>query len=65
MAVILAQVTRRSRSQLYAEALREYVGRHAHDEVTEAMNEVCHRLGVPEDRFTAGAARRTLERVEW
>src|SRR4051812_18924866 len=32
-----ARRTRKSRSQLYAEALAEYLARHAPDEVTEAM----------------------------
>ena len=32
--------TRKSRSQLYAEALAEYLARHASDEVIEAMNQV-------------------------
>lgn len=33
-----AQRTKKSRSQLYAEALAEYLARHAPDEVTEAGN---------------------------
>jgi metal-responsive CopG/Arc/MetJ family transcriptional regulator len=35
-----AKRTRKSRSQLYAEALSEYLDRHSPDEVTEAMNHV-------------------------
>jgi hypothetical protein len=35
-----ARRTKKSRSQLYAEALAEYLARHAPDEVTEAMNRV-------------------------
>lgn len=56
----------KSRSQLYAEALAEYLARHAPDEVTEAMNRVVERLGEhsPEP-FVADAARRVLERTEW
>lgn len=61
-----AKRAHKSRSQLYAEALAEYLARHAPDEVTEAMNRVVDRLGESSsDPFTARAARRVLERVEW
>jgi len=61
-----AQRTRKSRSQLYAEALSEYLARHAPDEVTEAMNAVVDGLGHTDDRrLTATATRRVLTNVEW
>jgi succinate dehydrogenase/fumarate reductase flavoprotein subunit len=61
-----AKRTRKSRSQLYAEALAEYLARHAPDEVTERMNQVLVELGEPRlDPFLAGAARRLLKDVEW
>jgi metal-responsive CopG/Arc/MetJ family transcriptional regulator len=60
----LARRTRKSRSQLFSDALREYVARHAADEVTEAMNRVCADLE-PKDEFVSRAAARVLERVEW
>jgi antitoxin MazE6 len=61
-----AKRARKSRSQLYAEALAEYLARHAPDEVTERMNAVVEQLGEPgPDRFVAGAARRALKGVEW
>lgn len=61
-----AKRTRKSRSQLYAEALSEYLARHAPDDVTEDMNAVLDQLGPPaEDRFVAAAARRLLKSVEW
>jgi metal-responsive CopG/Arc/MetJ family transcriptional regulator len=61
-----AKRVRKSRSQLYAEALAEYLARHAPDEVTEAMNRVVERLGESGiDPFLAAAARRALERAEW
>lgn len=60
-----ARRTRKSRSQLYAEALSEYLDRHGPDEVTDAMNNVVARLKEPQDRFVAAAARRVLERTEW
>ena len=61
----LARRTRKSRSQLYSEALTEYVARHASEEVTEAMDRVCEELGNTKDAFVASAARRILERSEW
>lgn len=54
-----------SRSQLYAEAIAEYLRRHAPEEVTNAMNEVVDALDEPTDPFVAAAARRALERTEW
>ena len=61
-----ARRAKKSRSRLYAEALEEYLARHAPDEVTEDMNRVVEQLGEPAaDRFVAAAGRRVLERVEW
>ena len=61
-----AKRTRKSRSQLYAEALAEYLARHAPDEVTEAMNAVVDDLGeAAPDSFVQGAGRRMLRAVEW
>jgi len=60
-----ARRTRKSRSQLYAEALAEYLARHAPDEVTEAMNRVVDQLEQLTDPFVSAAARRVLERSEW
>ena len=55
----------KSRSEVYARALREYVGRHAPDEVTEAMDRACAVVGDQGDGFSKAAARRVLERTEW
>jgi metal-responsive CopG/Arc/MetJ family transcriptional regulator len=61
-----ARRAQKSRSQLYAEALAEYLARHAPDEVTAEMNAVVDQLGTPEpDPFVAQAARRLLGNVEW
>lgn len=60
-----ARRARKSRSQLYAEALSEYLTRHAPDEVTEAMNKVMDELNEPTDAFVTAAVRRVLERSEW
>jgi metal-responsive CopG/Arc/MetJ family transcriptional regulator len=61
----IAKRTRKSRSRVYSDALREYVARHAPDEVTDAMNRVVAEVGATSDPFVARAARRTLEKVEW
>lgn len=62
----LAKRARKSRSQLYADALTEYLTRHAPDEVTEAMNRVVDRLGSEStDAFSQQAGRHALERTEW
>ena len=61
-----AKGTRKSRSRLYAEALSEYLARHAPDDVTEDMNSVIEQLGASApDPFVAGVARRILKSVEW
>jgi metal-responsive CopG/Arc/MetJ family transcriptional regulator len=61
----LARRTKKSRSQLFSDAVREYVARHAQEEVTEAMDRVCAELGQPTDEFVSAASRRVLERSEW
>ena len=60
-----AEREKRSRSEVYSAALREYVARHAPDEVTDAMNRAWDEVGSESDGFAAAAARRVLERVEW
>jgi antitoxin MazE6 len=61
----LARRTKKSRSQLFSEAMREYLARHAPDEVTDSIDRVCAELGSPRDEFVSLAARRVLERSEW
>ena len=61
----LARRTRKSRSQLFSDAVKEYVARHAPEDVTDAMDRVCAALGNPKDGFVAAAAHRVLERSEW
>lgn len=60
-----ARRTRKSRSQLYSEALAEYLMRHAPEDVTEAVNQAVDDVAEVGDEFAATAARRTLERTEW
>jgi metal-responsive CopG/Arc/MetJ family transcriptional regulator len=61
----LARRERRSRSEVYSAALREYVARHSPDEVTEAVDRVVADLGIEVDPFLTGATARVLERTEW
>jgi len=57
---------RKTRSQLCAEAIAEYLRRHAPDEVTEDRNAGVDRITpAAPDSFTRHAARRTLRNVEW
>jgi len=65
----LARCTGKSRSKLYGDALREYVARHSHQEITEAMDRVCLELQSQPadelDRFISESSRRVLEKTEW
>lgn len=61
----LAKREGRSRSEVYSAALREYVARHAPEEVTEAMNRVCDEVAGEPDTFATVAGERVLERVDW
>jgi metal-responsive CopG/Arc/MetJ family transcriptional regulator len=61
----LARRTKKSRSQLFTDAVKEYVARHAPEDVTDAMDRVCAELGNPKDEFVTVAAHRILERSEW
>ena len=61
----LARRTKKSRSQLFSDAVTEYVARHAPEEVTEAMDRVCAGLENRDDEFVSSAAHRILERSDW
>ena len=61
----LARRLQKSRSQLYSDALSEYLLRHDEDAITEAMNAVCDALDSSQDPAFAAAAARILERTEW
>jgi metal-responsive CopG/Arc/MetJ family transcriptional regulator len=60
----LARRLGKSRSQVYREALAEYVLRHETRSVTSAMNELVDELGPEGDPWRVEAARRALERNE-
>ena len=61
----LARRSRRSRSDVFSAALREYVARHSPDEITETMNRVCAEVGNQRSDFADAASKRILENVEW
>lgn len=61
----LARRTRKSRSQLYSDAVKEYVSRHAPEDITDAMNQVVELVGTKPDKFVSAAARRRLAQTEW
>ena len=65
----LARRAKKSRSQIYSDALREYVARHSPNEITEAMNQVCDELertgSLAPGPFVTEAARRILKQNEW
>ena len=61
----LARRSKKSRSKLFSDALKEYMARQAPDEVTEAMNRACAQTGGKPDEFVSTAARRTIGKSEW
>lgn len=61
----LARLLKKSRSQLYSRALREYVARHTPDHVTEALDRVCGEGPPVDNDFAKAATRRTLRRFQW
>ncbi len=61
----MAKRTNRSRSKLYAEALRSYLAQHDQDSITEAYNQLADEGHLGIDPFVDAAGRATLERVEW
>lgn len=61
----LARRLKKSRSELYSRAVREYVARHSADQVTEALDLLCEEVPSADTDFAEAAARRTLEQSEW
>lgn len=60
-----ARRAKRSRSEVFSAALREYIARHSPDEVTVAINQALENIGEQKDEFVSAAARRVLEKTEW
>lgn len=61
----LAKRARKSRSQVYSDALREYVARHTPDEIIESMNRVIDNVMPEPDLFVTESARRIFQQTEW
>lgn len=61
----LARRLKKSRSQLYSEALAAYLRRHDADAVSEAYDRVCAQVDTSPDPMLRAAARQVLERSEW
>lgn len=61
----LASHLKKSRSQMYSEAVAEYVARHEVGTVIEQINEVCGDVDTRPDDFLSEAARRVLAGTEW
>ena len=62
----LARRSRRSRSEVYSAALREYLARHAPDEVTAGLEAVLADVDqTAPDPFIARSSRRAFEASEW
>lgn len=61
----LAERLGKTRSQLYTEAMIEFLTRHDPDTVTKRLNEVWDSLSEPDDTFVTATSRSILERVEW
>jgi predicted transcriptional regulator len=55
----------KSRSEVYREALADYVARRDPGAVTRALDEIADELAAEDDAFVAAAARQTLEGSEW
>jgi metal-responsive CopG/Arc/MetJ family transcriptional regulator len=61
----LAKRLNMSRSELYSQALRDYLRLHAPDAITEAYNRVANELDAKPDPFLRRAARKVFEETEW
>jgi predicted transcriptional regulator len=55
----------KSRSQVYREALAEYLSRRDPRSVTSALDDLADALDPRPDAWSSEAARRTLARSEW
>ena len=61
----LARYLKKSRSELYREAVAEYLARHDPDAITAAMDRLADELDTRPDNFASAAARQVLKHTEW
>lgn len=64
-AEVLAATLNKSRSELYAEALARYVGKHSARNITERLNDVYDRRDTGVDKPLSEAQLRVLGRETW
>ncbi len=60
-----AQHLGKSRSQLFTEAMAEYLERHTPDEITRTLNKTVAAIGLGDDLFMRKASHNILEQSEW
>jgi hypothetical protein len=61
----LARKLKRSRSRVYADAIREYVARHDSESVTADLDRLYGGPEIGLDPAIRAAAERLLQRVDW
>ena len=61
----LSRLLKKSRSQVYTEAVTEYLARHDSEAITEAINKVCDAVDTRPDPALSEAAKSMLQQVEW
>ena len=61
----LAKRLGKPRSQMYSDAVRDYVARHEPEFVRTKLDEVLDAIRPKTDAFVAASARHALERVDW
>ena len=60
----MARKMKKSRSEIYSRAVREYVARYSEDGVTDALDALYEKPAAA-DEFAQAAARNALWHVEW
>jgi predicted transcriptional regulator len=61
----LAKRLKKSRSQLYSEALAEYISRHDAAAITAALDDLYGTENSQPDQLVSDAAQRVLRSTEW
>ena len=60
-----ARRTKKSRSRLFSDALREYLARRTPEKITRAMDAALAEIGHEDHGFVRSAGRRVLRSSEW
>jgi metal-responsive CopG/Arc/MetJ family transcriptional regulator len=64
-AEIMAKYKRKSRSQLYSEAIKEYLARHNENETTRAFDRALADINGDDENFAVEAGLHILGNREW